>query len=305
MNVFNRDVKRVQRDKLVAQVDLQKYDYLKLEIARRMADRVLDIKRQFPVVVDVGCGNRYLSKFLGNKGSIETLIQLDLSPKMLMHNAFTPRDPDDPGEVVPSYRKEYCVVADEEYLPIKPGSVDMVISSMSMHWVNDLPGLLRQIRLALKPDGVFIGAMLGGETLQELRSAFALADLERLGGVTPHVSPFARLRDMGDLLTSAGFTLPAADSDVVTVPYPDMFTLMEHLKGMGENMATVDGCRPVSRDAFLAASAAFESMYTEEDGAIPVTFEVLYMVGWAPDASQAQPKARGSAKHSLAAELDK
>lgn len=303
MKIFNRNTKRIQREKLVTFGVLDQYDYLKMEVARRVADRILDIKRQFTVCVDVGCGNRYISKFVGGKGNIQKLIQMELSEKLMLHNINVPRDPNSPGDSKPSSRRDYCVVADEEFLPLLPGSVDLVVSSMSMHWVNDLPGMLTQIRQSLKPDGVFIGAMLGGETLQEMRSAFALADLERLGGVSPHVSPFAKLRDCGDLLTRAGFTLPAVDSDMLDIPYPDMHTLMEHLKGMGENMATLDTRKHVSRDTFLATSSIFESMYSEEDGAIPVTFEVLYMVGWAPADTQKKPLKRGSASHRIIEEL--
>lgn len=190
-------------------------------------------------------------------------------------------------------------VADEEQLDLEPASYDLVISSMSLHWVNDLPGLFARVRQALRPDGVFICSMLGGETLQELRSAFAIADQERLGGVTPHVSPFVRMRDCGSLLSSAGFALPAVDYETITTKYPDMFTLMEHLRAMGEANAALERARSVPREVFLGAAAAYQSLFGDKEGLITATFQVFYLIGWAPARSQPRPLQRGTATASL------
>eukprot|EP00808_Paulinella_micropora_P016904 g70692.t1 len=186
----------------------------------------------------------------------------------------------------------------EEDPRLPPASADLIVSSMFLHWTNDLPGIFQQIFQALKPNGCFLGAMLGGETLQELRSSFALADMERQGGVRPHVSPLARVRDVGDLLGAAGFKLNTLDTDEIVVRYPDMFTLMDHLQKMGENHAPL---RPpyTSRDTFLAAASVYEAMYADEEHLLPLTFEIIWMIGWVPHESQQKPKARGSAKHSF------
>jgi len=164
--------------------------------------------------------------------------------------------------------------------------------------VNDLPDALEQIRKALKPDGVFMGAMLGGETLQELRSCLALADTERKGGVQPHLSPFVRLKDAADLLSNAGFAIPTIDTEAITVSFPDMFTLMHHLQGMAEQNAPI-GVPRSSRDVFLAAASAYQALYADDEGVIPATFQVVYMIGWGPHESQPKPMARGGATSKL------
>lgn len=295
--MFNRQMKEAQREKAATMSDSKEFDYLRSEVARRLAERLLDITRKFPVAVDLGCGTGHIRKHLGDRGGIENFVQLELSPSALKRDFSMPKA--DYPEAAPDTRTEWYGVADEEFLPLQPNSVDLVISSMSLHWVNDLPGCLKQIHKALKPDGVFLCAMLGGETLQELRSSLALADMERLGGVRPHVSPFVRLSDCGNLLSEAGFNLPTVDSDALSVPYPDMFTLVDHLKGMAESNANIDRTLPMSKDSLLAAASIYESMYADEDGIIPATFEVMYMIGWKPHVSQQKPDRRGSAKGSI------
>jgi len=189
-----------------------------------------------------------------------------------------------------------------EFFPFGPESVDLVISSMSAHWVNDLPGYFTSVRKSLKPDGAFLCAMLGGETLQELRSALAVAEQERIGGVRPHISPFAKIRDAGNLLQSAGFSLPTVDSESITCMYPDMFTLLDHLQGMGETNAIADISPSVNlqSDSLMAAAAAYQELYADENGLIPATFEVIYVIGWSPHESQPKGLERGSATSHLA-----
>ena len=179
-------------------------------------------------------------------------------------------------------------------IPLPSQSMDCVLSSLSLHWENDLPGALAEIRRVLKPDGVFLAACLGGESLAELRSAFVAAEMERSGGVSPHVSPMLGVSDAGNLLAEAGFGIPTADCEQFTIEYPGPAAVMEHLQAMGENGAAVAARGGVRRDLLLAAMAAYSGMYGNADGSVPLTFEVIYMIGWEPAASQPRPLARGS-----------
>jgi SAM-dependent methyltransferase len=186
-------------------------------------------------------------------------------------------------------------------LPVADGSLDLVVSALSLHWVNDLPGALIQIRRALKPDGLFLGAMLGAGTLQELRAA--LADVEEgfRGGVAPRLSPFADLRDAAGLLQRAGFALPVADAEAVTVDYVSPFRLLADLRGMGETSALRDRDRWIPPRAFWpAVVAGYQSRFGDEDGRVPATFNVLFLSGWAPHDSQQKPLRPGSATGRLA-----
>ena len=224
---FDRQLKRTQRNNAAQWKDSAQYDYLRSEVTRRLVDRIEDISREFEVCADIGAGSGFVKRHLGDKGrKLKSLIHLELAEKSLLRDVNTEEESKVDG------MKEYHVVADEEWLPLKSDSVDLAVSSMSMHWVNELPDVLAQVNRVLKPNGVFLCAMLGGETLQELRSAFACADMERDGGVRPHVSPFAKLNDCGDLLSAAGFQATTIDSDVLEIPYPDAFTLMHALECM-------------------------------------------------------------------------
>ncbi|HZD24669.1 MAG TPA: methyltransferase domain-containing protein, partial [Alphaproteobacteria bacterium] len=193
----------------------------------------------------------------------------------------------------------------EEALPFQPGSFDLVLSALSLHWVNDLPGALLQIRGALKPDGLFLAAMLGGDTLMELREALLLAEMELTGGASPRISPMADLREAGALLQRAGFALPVADSDRLTLTYAEPFSLLRELRGLGE--ASAGGSRPrgfARRALFEAAARIYHERHAGPDGRIPATFEVLYLIGWAPHESQQRPLRPGSAAQRLADALD-
>ena len=198
-----------------------------------------------------------------------------------------------------------ALAADEEFLPFGAGSFDLVLSCLSLHWVNDLPGALLQIRHALKPDGLFLAALLGGETLTELRQALLEAELEVEGGASPRVSPFADLRDLGGLLQRAGFALPVADLDSLTLDYESPFALAQDLRVLGETNAVAAQRRGTSRrETLLKAAAIYQTRHGRPDGRIPASFQVLYLTGWAPHASQQQPLAPGSARTRLAAALD-
>lgn len=180
------------------------------------------------------------------------------------------------------------------------------MSSLSLHWINDLPGVLSQINSILKPDSPFIGAMLGGDTLFELRTSLQLADLERRGGLSPHVSPLADVRDVGGLLQKAGFKMLTVDVDDIIVDYPDTFALMRDLQAMGENNAILGReMGPIRRDVLLANEAIYRELHGNPDGSIPATFRIIYMIGWKEGQDQPQPLARGSGEVNLKDILEK
>lgn len=176
--------------------------------------------------------------------------------------------------------------------------MDLVISSLALHWVNDLPGCFSSIIRSLRPDGVFMASIFGGETLYELRSSLQLAEMERKGGISPHISPFTQIRDIGSLLNRAGFTMLTIDTDEIVVGYPSMFELMHDLKGMGENNAAINRPLNINRDTLMAAAAIYNEMYGKDDK-VPATFQIIYFVGWKPCKTQPQPLPRGSANVSL------
>ncbi|XP_035668090.1 arginine-hydroxylase NDUFAF5, mitochondrial-like isoform X1 [Branchiostoma floridae] len=292
MNVFDRKTKRKQKNWTASRPDHEDFDYLRDEVAYRIADRVCDVSRKFPVALDLGCGKGYISKYL-NKDIVETLYQCDTSEKMLEHYYFL-QATNRPSEV-----PTLTFQADEEFLPCKDNSLDLVVSCLSLHWVNDLPGCLRQVWSALKPDGCFIGVMFGGDTLFELRCSLQLAETEREGGFAPHVSPFTDVRDLGNLLTRAGYTMLTMDMDDLTVNFPSMYELMADLQGMGESNASWARKAILHRDTMMAAAAVYKDMYGNEDGTVPATFQLLYMIGWKPHKSQPKPAKRGSATASF------
>jgi SAM-dependent methyltransferase len=193
------------------------------------------------------------------------------------------------------------VAADEEALPFRDGAFDLIVSALTLQFVNDLPGALVQIRRTLKPDGLFLAALVGGETLTELRQAFAAAESEIEGGASPHVAPFADLRDLGALLQRAGFALPVADSDRITVRYDSVFALMHDLRRMGATNALVDRRRaPLRRATLMRMAEIYAEKFADNDGRIRATFEIVWLSGWAPHPSQQQPLRPGSAKARLA-----
>lgn len=285
MQVFDRRAVRRHRDR--AARGFATHDFLKREVSDRLADRLGDINRGFPMALDLGCHDGTLGKLLAGRGGIGTLVQSDLSPAMV------------------GGAEGLRLAADEERLPFAEDSFDAVLSVLSLHWVNDLPGTLIQIRRCLKPDGLFLGALFGLGTLMELRQAWTAAELAGEGGVSPRVSPFAELRDAADLLQRAGFALPVADAETITVTYADPLRLMAELRGMGESNTVAERRKQATRRAtLLAAAAAYRDRFAEPDGRIPASFEVLWLIGWKPHASQQKPLRPGSAAARLADALD-
>ncbi len=284
LNLFDRRLLRRRRDRAAA--NLAAHDFLFAEVAERLTERLDDVTRKFPRALDLGCHGGALARALGRRGGVETLVQCDLSPAMARAAASAGR---------PS------LAADEEALPFAPRSFDLVMSVLSLHWVNDLPGALIQIRQALKPDGLFLGALLGGETLAELRTALMEAELAEEAGASPRVSPFAEVRDAGALLQRAGFALPVADVDTIPVTYPDALALMRDLRGMGESNALVERRRTPTRRATLARAAAiYAEKFAAADGRVPATFQVITLTAWAPHPCQPKALAPGSARSRLA-----
>ncbi|XP_018540373.1 arginine-hydroxylase NDUFAF5, mitochondrial [Lates calcarifer] len=285
MNVFNREMKKRQKNWAASLQDGHQYDYLRDEVGGRVADRVYDIARTFPLALDIGGGKSHIAEHL-SKDVVERLFLTDISESTLKQRRQTE---------IPTH----CILADEEFLPFKENTFDLVMSSLSLHWINDLPGALRQIHQVLKPDGVFIGAMVGGETLYELRCSLQLAETEREGGFSPHVSPYTAVTDLGNLLGQAGFNMLTVDIDDVQVHYPGIIEVMTDLQGMGESNCAWNRRSMLHRDTILAAAAIYKEMYGNEDGSVPATFEILYMIGWKPHESQAKPAKRGSATASF------
>lgn len=251
----------------------------------RLADRVLDVKREFDILVDLGCGRGYVSKHL-LKDTVKTIYQCELSEKMLLQSEVS--------QEVPTHR----IVMDEEFLPFKDESLDIVVSSLSLHWVNDLPGCFRQVHNALKKDGVFLGCLFGGDTLFELRVSLQLAEQEKEGGLAAHVSPFTSVQDLGNLLNRAGFSMLTLDIDEMVITYPSIKELMYDLKGMAENNCAWSRKNFLRRSTIERADEIYKEMYGNDKG-VPATFQVIYFIGWRPHPSQPKPAQRGSGQISF------
>ncbi|XP_043912092.1 arginine-hydroxylase NDUFAF5, mitochondrial isoform X1 [Protopterus annectens] len=280
LNVFNRPMKRKQKNWAASLLDGEKYDYIREEVSGRIADRVFDVARTFPVALDIGCGRGYIAQHL-TKETVGKLFQVEVAENALK-------------KAVKSEIPTFNILADEEFLPFKENTFDLIVSSLSLHWANDLPGAFRQIYYVLKPDGVFLGAMIGGDTLYELRCSLQLAEQEREGGFSPHISPYTAATDLGNLLGQAGFNLLTLDTDEIQVNYPGMFDVLEDLKGMGESNCSWNRKPLLHRETMLAAAAIYQEMYGNDDGSVPATFQIFYMIGWKPHESQAKPAKRGS-----------
>jgi NADH dehydrogenase [ubiquinone] 1 alpha subcomplex assembly factor 5 len=239
-------------------------DFLVADVAERLADRLDDVQRQFPVALDLGCRGGVLARLLNGRGGIETLVQMDPAYGFA-RQAPAPR-----------------VVAEAELMPFKPAAFDLVLSVLDLHHVNDLPGALVQIRRALKPDGLLLAALFAGETLTELRRAWMEAELVEQGGAGSRVSPFADPRDLGALLQRAGFAAPVIDSDTLEVSYESAFKLMRDLRAMGEGNALVERARSFTRRATMLRAVEFYQATADATGRITARFEVVTLTAWAP-----------------------
>jgi len=280
ITVFDRHRVRLNRER--ATHNFHQHDFLFAWTQKQLLDRLYDVNRHFSSALQIGSRSDINAE---QHHKIDHIITLDLP-----HTPLSNSSP--------------YIQASEEFLPIKPKSLDLVISNLNLHSVNDLPGTLLQIRQSLKDDGLFIAAMLGGETLHELRQVMSETELDLNGGVSPRIFPFADKPQMGDLLQRGGFSLPVIDSEIVTVTYDNVFKLLHDLRGMGESNAIISrDKRPLTRGFFMHLAQKYAERFTEADGRIVASFEIIFLLGWAPHDSQQKPLRPGSAENSLAEAL--
>ncbi|WP_135080263.1 methyltransferase domain-containing protein [Terasakiella sp. SH-1] len=278
MTVFDRKLVREHRER--AAQNWPDFDFLHKEVALRLCDRLDDVIRDFPLALDIGCHGGEVAHVLENYPKVKQVIQCDLSEKMIKRA----------GE-----HQALSLVADEEFLPFAPNSFDLIVSNLSLHWTNDLPGALLQINRCLKPDGLFIGTMFGIETLRELRQCLGQAEMDVDGGMSPRISPFADVRDAGMLLQRAGFTLPVVDADALDVRYENPMKLLKDLKGMGENNKVLERRKNFTKRALIfSAMQKYMEEFTGDDGRVPATFQVMFMTAWKDDPSQQKPLKPGA-----------
>jgi NADH dehydrogenase [ubiquinone] 1 alpha subcomplex assembly factor 5 len=282
--VFDRQLVRARRDRAAAGIGA--VDFLIQEVALRLVERVEDVRRRFPLALELGCHTGQLGTALDGSPAIGRLVQTDLSPRMVAR------------------ARGLRLVADEEALPFGADLFDLALSCFSLHWANDLPGALVQIRETLKPDGLLLAALPGGTTLLELREALLQAEAERTGGAAARISPFLDVRDAGMLLQRAGFAMPVVDVDTITVSYEHPLRLLDELRAMGEANALAErGHRPLGRATLLRAAELYAARFSDARGRVPATFQILMLTAWKPHESQPQPKRRGSGQVNLARAL--
>ena len=279
--IFDRDLLLRRRDRHAEAAPA--HDFLLARVGEDFAERLSLIKRRFPLAANIGAHHGLISRSIGGVAGIERVIDVDRSLRLLRRcNGLR-------------------VLADEEALPFADASLDLVVSGLALHLVNDLPGVLVQIKRALKPDGLLLAALLGGETLRELRQSWLAAEAELTGGASPRVAPFADVRDLGALLQRAGFALPVVDSEVVTVTYASPLALMQEIRAMGaSNMLLARRRRPVTRRLVMRAAEIYAERFGIAGGRVRATFEILTLTAWAPDESQQRPLRPGSAQARLA-----
>jgi SAM-dependent methyltransferase len=279
--LFDRRLLRARRRRAAT---LGPSTFLVERVAEDLSDRLGAVLRRFGCAVDLGTPTDAVRRALAAIGKIDTIVA-----------AHVP--------VAGSVAGDAClaVAADEEALPFRDASVDLVVSALALQFVNDLPGTLVQIRRALRPDGLLLAALAGGTTLMELRQAFAAAEAEIEDGVSPRVVPFADVRDMGMLLQRAGFALPVTDVDRITVRYVSPIALMHDLRRMGATNPLLERSRrPLKRATLSRMMEIYAERFSDNDGRIRATFEIVWLSGWAPHESQQKPLAPGSARQRLA-----
>ena len=288
----------MQRSRAALAADSREFDYLRDEAARRLLVRLSDITRSFPVAVDLGANTGNILASLRTSeasataqlGGIRELHMIDSSRQMLFRDESVWSSKHD------LVSKVTAVVSPLEGapLPFQDSSIDLILSSMSLHWVNDLPGLFSEVLRVLRPDGCFMLAMPGGETLQELRSSFYSAEMKLFGGASPHVSPMVSVADVGNLLTAAGFSLATVDADTFTIEYASPSVLFRHLRGMGEGNAALGRREGARRSLITEASKVYVDEFPGEEDGIVASVQIIFGIGWKPDITQPKPKERGS-----------
>ncbi|HZK91536.1 MAG TPA: methyltransferase domain-containing protein [Stellaceae bacterium] len=267
--LFDRRGWRAHRDRAAQQGAVT---FLHEEVAERLTDRLDLVSRSFSRALDLGARGGELASRLAVESGVSSIVHAEPAAGFLTRLAGT------------------RVGADPELIPFRDASFDLVASCLALHWCADLPGALIQLRRVIAPDGLLLAAMLGGNTLVELRTALFEAELAEEGGVSPRVSPTAELGDAAALLQRAGFAMPVADSETITVTYPGIVALMHDLRGMGETNALAARRGFLSRATLARAGAIYAERFGQPDGRIPATFEILFLTGWAPHPDHATPR---------------
>src|SRR3989337_539555 len=279
--LFDRRLLRARRASFAHEIEAR--EFLLAHVAREIAERVELMLRPFPLALDLGAHHGPLGRRVAELTSVGEMIYAESAFALA---ALCPR---------PS------LVCDEDLLPFKEQSLNLVVSGLALHRVNDLPGALIQIRRALRPDGLFIAAALGSRPLHELREALIEAEAELHGGASPRVAPFADVREYGALLQRAGFALPVTDAELLTVTYPSPRELMREIRALGGgNVMAARRKVPLPRGTLERAEEIYRERHSTPAGKIAASFEFVYLTGWAPDASQPKPLAPRSAKGRLA-----
>ncbi len=251
-------------------------------VASELGERLSAVLRQFDIAVDLGTPTNAVRRAIAASGKVGTIVAA-FPDATHLDNSFL------------------HIAADEEALPFADGSLDLVVSGLALQFVNDLPGVLIQIRRALKPDGLLLAALIGGESLSELRDAFAAAESDVEGGISPRVAPFADVRELGALLQRAGFALPVVDSERLVVRYDSALALMHDLRRMAATNVLSERRRsPLRRATLERVGAIYAERFADSDGRIRATFEIVWLSGWAPHDSQQKPLKPGPAMRRLA-----
>ena len=284
--IFDRALLTQRRNRVAANASA--HDFLLARVADDFAERLSIVQRTFNEGLNIDAHHGLLSARLRPLPNVGTLTDAGLATRLLAQCEG------------PTW------IADAEALDLATATLDLVVSGLSLHLVNDLPGALIQLRRTLRPDGLLLAALLGGETLSELRQAWLIAEAELTGGASPRVAPFASVRAMGALLQRAGFALPVADTDTVTVTYESPLHLMREIKAMGaSNMLTGRRRIPVTRTLLMRAAEVYNERFSQADGRIKATFEIITLTAWVPHESQPKPLRPGSATTRLADVLGK
>lgn len=279
--LFDRALLRARRARFAHEIEAR--ESLLAHVAREITERIELMLRPFPVALDLGAYHGLLGRKVVELPSVEAAM---FAESAFAFAALCPRP---------------ALVCDEDLLPFKAGSLNLVVSGLALHRVNDLPGALIQIRRALAPDGLFMAALLGANALGELRQALLEAEAESEGGASPRVSPFGDVRDYGALLQRAGFALPVADAETIEVRYASPREVMHEVRALGGGNVLIARSRmPLSRRVLARAEALYRERHGTADGQVSATYEIVYLTGWAPDPSQQKPLKPGSAAQRLA-----
>ena len=273
--IFDRALLRRRQKRALAQGFA---DFLLATVVEELVARLSAVQREFRTAIDLGGPSPMLAQALAQPG--RDILRVADDPAFAGAGRF--------------------LLVEDETLPVPPASADLVVSALALQWVNDLPGLFTQIRRSLKPDGLFLAGLVGNSSLSELRASFTVAEAEMEGGASPRVAPFGDVRELGRLMQRAGFALPVVDYETLTVRYDSMFGLMADLRAMGATNALVSRARkPLRRGTLIRAAEIYAEGYSDPDGRVRASFDIVWLSGWAPHESQQKPAARGSAQMSL------